>query len=102
MADPNHGGLPLSQHLVLEPKALLPSDEPLPPCLRPQLRSKDDSRGCSVVVLQHRDGEQHDGAEDGCLVSEREILRLIVQKSAVVTEVTDDGDEGGVQNNDEL
>ena len=52
-------------------------------------------------MLRPKDSEQHHRAEDGYLVCKREVLCLILQKSVVVTEATDDGDEGGVQNNDE-
>ena len=40
-------------------------------------------------------------AEDGCLFGGLEALRPIVQKSAVVIEATDDGEEDVVKNDDE-
>ena len=53
-----------------------------------------------AVVLRPGNGEQRDGAEDGCLISERGVLRLLEQKSVVVTESVDDGDEHVVQNDE--
>ena len=40
-----------------------------------------------------RDVDQHDGAEDGRLVGRREGMRLILQKSTVVSEAIDVGNE---------
>ena len=39
------------------------------------------------------DVDQHDGAEDGRLVGKREGMCLILQKSAVVSEAVDVGNE---------
>ena len=47
-------------------------------------------------MLRPIDGEQRDRAEDGYMVGQREVLRLIVQKGVVVIEAADDGDEDGV------
>ena len=65
------------------------------------MKSEDNSGGRLVVVPWPRDGERCNGAEESYLSDGCEALCLIVQKSGVVTEATNDGKEDGGQNADE-
>ena len=47
-----------------------------------------------------KDVERYNGAEESCLVDGREAIRLLVQKSAILTEAADDGNGDGDQNGD--
>ena len=75
--------------MVSELRALVPSNEPQPPFFfLPTLPLL-----CICGADLQWDVEQRDGAEDSYLVNGREAIRLIVQKSSLLIEATDYGNE---------